>query len=246
MAKTKAKKTTKQNFALLPAKEFRNLGTVLFGEHGWQRKLAKELKTDPAKVSGWAKKGAPHKIGKELTRIAVEKREAILYAIAHPDMPLGHLPNTTICWERLAFILEEYDGGLGFYAQMEKPSAEQQLVRLLSDVLRYCAHQNIPFDPLLRDAQTFHNVDEKDLIAYVLAEDTAQIDAFKNKFNFDQDHAVDVLIEYTGFGDGYLRHLYRRGGTPFERLQQLRTAIIEREELGKRFWEGSNHAPRRT
>jgi len=226
---------TKPNQNRLPAEGFCYLGRSLFGDRGWQKQLSDELKTDLTKVKKWAKEGAPGTIGKKLTKIAIDHRGEILSALTHPDMPQGHLRNSRSL-ERAAFLLQEYEDFLPYHA-METPNDDQVVARVIADLLLYCSHKKIPFEPIMREAEALHNFDPQDLIPYVLAEDPATIAEFKNKFKMTLDQAVDILIEYTDWGEMHLPQFYRRHGTPSERLHHLRSVIIEgrqREEAERK------------
>ena len=54
----------------LPAEAFCYLGKSLFGEDGWQPKIASELKVDEATVKQWAVEGPPANLADRLSHIA--------------------------------------------------------------------------------------------------------------------------------------------------------------------------------
>ena len=213
----------------LPAREFCDLGRSLYGDRGWQGKLAGELETDLATVKKWAKEGPPAAIGKELTRIAIKHRSQILYALIAPDMPEEHLTYSR-SWERATWIIRDY-GILLPYATINDPDDRNMVVRIAADLLRYCAHKKNPFETVMREAEALYHFNPLDLVPYVLAEDPNKIAELQNKFSMTQDQAVDMIIEFTDFGDDQkLRQFYGRKGPRAERIQHLRHALRESEQ----------------
>ena len=225
--------------ARLPAREFCYLGRSLYGDRGWQGKLAGELKTDLASVKKWAKEGPPANVGKELARIAIDHRAQILSALIAPDMPEEHLTNSR-SWERATWIIRDY-GILLPYATMNDPDDRNMVVRIAADLLRYCAHKKSPFETVMREAEALYKFNPLDLIPYVLGEDPKEIAGFQNKFSMTQDQAVDMIIEFTDYGDSQgLRQFYGRKGPPSQRIQHLRHALRESEKNSASFlfWYG--------
>jgi len=218
----------------LPAREFCDLGRSLYGDCGWQGKLAGELKTDLATVKKWAKEGPPANVGKELTRIAIKHRTQILYALIAPDMPEDDLTYSR-SWERAAWIIRDY-GILLPYDTMNHPDDRNMVIRIAADLLRYCAHKKIPFATVMREGEALYKFNPLDLSPYVLAEDPQKIAELQKQFNMTQDQAVDMIIEFTGYGDNQgLMQFYGRKGTPSERIQNLRGVLRESEQNSASF-----------
>jgi hypothetical protein len=218
----------------LPAREFCDLGRSLYGDRGWQGKLAGELKTDLATVKKWSKEGPPADVGEKLTRIAIEHRTQILYALIAPDMPEDDLTYSR-SWERATWIIRDY-GILLPYATMNDPDDRNMVVRIAADLLRYCAHKKISFETVMREAEALYKFNPLDLASYVLSEDPQKIAELQKQFDMTQDQAVDMIIEFTEYGDNQgLRQFYGRKGTPSERIQNLRGALRESEENSARF-----------
>ena len=177
--------------------------------------------------------------GGKLTRIAIKHRTQILYALIAPDMPEDVLTYSR-SWERAAWIIRDY-GILLPYATMNDPDDRNMVVRIAADLLRYCAHKKNPFETVMREAEALYKFNPLDLIPYVLAEDPKEIAGFQNKFSMTQGPAVDMIIEFTDYGDSQaLRQFYGRKGPPSQRIRHLRHALRESEKNSASFlsWYG--------
>jgi hypothetical protein len=80
----------------LPAEAFCYLGKSLFGEPGWQAKMAVELKVDEPSIKQWATEGPPANLAKKLSQIAGYYRGQIQAPLTMDGMPDAHLKP----WER--------------------------------------------------------------------------------------------------------------------------------------------------
>ena len=235
--------------ARFPAGPFASLGKALFGEHGWENKMALELKVDKSTISEWAHEGVPGTMLEALWHVSSHHRAKIQEAMKMPGMPDADLKP----WHRGGRLLEEYE--LISQDPTMQPSstdAEQNrtiVVRIIADLLHFCMHTItmtgtfIDLDTVIKDAISVYMHDpehsatpmsesaqqsewmSKDFIPFVLTDDPAKMTAFEKKFSMTQDQAVDDLIETTDWGGQDLPHLVGKKGTPEERLAALRKAL---------------------
>ena len=150
-------------------------------------------------------------------------------------MPEDHLTYSR-SWERATWMIRDY-GILLPYHTMNDPDDRNMVIRIAADLLRYCAYKKSPFETVMREAEALYKFNPLDLIPYVLAKDPKEIAGFQNKFGMTQDQAVDMIIEFTDYGDSQgLRQFYGRKGTPSDRLQSLRDALRESEKNSAAFF----------
>jgi hypothetical protein len=126
----------------LPAEAFSYLGRSLFGEKGWQAKMARELEVDEPTVNQWAVDGPPANLADLLSHIAGYHRGQIQAPMTMPGMPDACLKP----WERAARLLEEYEGltqdPTMIYSSGKEEENRDMVARVIADMLHYCMHQN--------------------------------------------------------------------------------------------------------
>lgn len=234
-----------------PAGPFAHLGKALFGEQGWERKMALELKIDERTVRQWAEEGVPASMLEALRHISSHHRAKIQEAMKMPGMPDSELKP----WQRGGRILEEYEL-LSQDPSMLPSSTDDEhnrkiVVRIIADLLHFCmlrmsqTRSFIDMDAVIKDAIALYNSDpehcatpigeekqqrqwlSKDFIPFVLTDDPAKIADFGKTFGMTQDEAVDDLIETTDWGGQDLPHLVGNKGTQADRLRELRRVLRE-------------------
>jgi hypothetical protein len=228
----------------LPAEAFCYLGKSLFGEPGWQAKMAVELKVDEPSIEQWATEGPPANLAKKLSQIAGYYRGQIQAPLTMDGMPDADLKP----WERAGRLLNEYEGlspdPTMIYSSAEDEDNRDMVVRVIADMLHYCMHKMsvnrtfIDMDAMIQEAIAIYNSEPhsavpikrpevlpKEFIPYVLTADPAKIAAFEKKFGITQDQAVDELIEITDWGGEDLPQLVGNKGTAAERLRELRRVL---------------------
>jgi hypothetical protein len=231
-----------------PAGPFASLGKALFGEQGWETKIALELKVDKSTISEWAHEGVPGTMLEALWHISSHHRAKIQEAMKMPGMPDADLKP----WHRGGRLLEEYELISQDPTMLPSSTDVEQnrkiIVRIIADLLHFCMHSItttrtfIDIDGVIRDAITMYRTDPEHsatpsveaekvrpalLIPYVLTADPAKIADFQNEFGLSQAAAVDVLIEETDWGAEDLPHLRGKKGKPAERLRELRRVLRE-------------------
>jgi hypothetical protein len=228
----------------LPADAFNYLGKALFGEDGWQPKMAQELKVDERTVRQWATEGPPASLSDTLSHMAGYHRGQIQAAITMPGMPDADLKP----WERAERLLQEYEGfsqdPTMIYGALDN---KQMVTQVAADLLHYCMHQNaktdrfINMEDMIQEAIAIYNNSPihsarpvkttpwltKDLIPYVLTASPAKIAEFQKKFGITQYQAVDEFIEESDWGGQDLPHLVGKKGIQADRLRELRRVLRE-------------------
>jgi hypothetical protein len=227
----------------LPAEAFSYLGRSLFGEKGWQAKMARELEVDEPTVNQWAVDGPPANLAGRLSHIAGYHRGQIQAPLTMPGMPDACLKP----WERAARLLEEYEGltqdPTMIYSSRKEEDNRDMIVRVFADMLHYCMHKMsenrsfIDIAAVLKKAIELYNSEPhsampvkteerapKDLIPYVLCKDPAIIAEFEKRFGITQDQAADELIEATDLALDMPQYVGHKG-TSMARLEALRRAL---------------------
>lgn len=142
-----------------PPGPFASLGKALFGEEGWERKMALELKIDEPIVRRWADVGVPATMLDALWHISAHHRAKIQEAMKMPGMPDADLRS----WQRAARLMEEYELLSPNPAMLVSSTDDEQnrkmVVRIIADMLHFCLHARsyIDLNATINEAIALYN-----------------------------------------------------------------------------------------